>query len=68
MPILLKQRPLFFDNTLELDDFIVPETTRARQGYGIEPKFSVTFPPLNVYMRRFLPLQAEKEKPITFIP
>jgi 2-hydroxychromene-2-carboxylate isomerase len=68
MPFLLKQRLLPLDDTLDFHDFKVSETTRTRQRYGIEPKFGIMFTPLNVDMRRFLPLQAEKEESITFIP
>jgi len=67
MPFLLEQRLLRLDDTLDFDDFIVSETTRTRQRYRIEPKFRVTFSAFNVNMRRFLPLQAEKEKPVSLI-
>jgi hypothetical protein len=53
---------MLLDYPLYSVQFTAIETVVRHELYGVEPEFGFVFPGLDVDMRRFLPLVAEKEK------
>jgi hypothetical protein len=68
MPPLLQLFPVAPDNFVQLMNLMTPEAPRIFQRNRLKPEFRVSFPLLDMHMRRLRPFIAEEEKSVPSFP